>query len=215
MRAPSTRRKNTIKRTPTLGDIDEKEREDDDGNALPLVAPPASPASSDLPLTPYSRLWKKPNHGMSSASTPTIPSSPNQLEGRSVKGQIRSVGLTEITKRCAHAFPVGMTHREFVDRYWEPLAALGISEGSNQERVEQTRTAMGLGDHDVVLGQDKVHLLLHSAVVVSENFRRLSFRTRPSRGSRARFCGPILTRILRIKPTAFSCGPRRSFPWGI
>ena len=75
-----------------------------------------------------------------------------------------------------------MTHREFVDRYREPLAALSISEGSNQERVEQTRTAMGLGDHDVVLGQYKVRLLLHSVVVVSENFHRLSFRTRPSTG---------------------------------
>ena len=79
-----------------------------------------------------------------------------------MKGQIRSVGLTEITKRCAHAFPVGMTHREFVDRYREPLADLGISEGSNQERVEQTRVAIGLSDHDVVLGQYKVCLQLHS-----------------------------------------------------
>ena len=93
-------------------------------------------------------------------------------------------------------FPVGMTHWEFVDRYREPLAALGISEGSNQERVEQTRTTMGLGNHDVVLGQYKVHLLLHSMVVVSENFCRLSFCTRPSRGLRARLCRPILTRIL-------------------
>jgi chitin synthase len=87
---------------------------------------------------------------------------PNQLEGRSVKGQVRSVGLPEITRRCAQAFPVGMTHREFVDRYREPLAALGISEGSNQERVEQARIAMGLSDHDVVLGQYKV-CLLHPA----------------------------------------------------
>ena len=84
-------------------------------------------------------------------------------------------------------FPVGMTHQEFVDRYRESLAALGVFEGSNQEGVEQTRTVMGLGDHDVVLGQHEVCLLLRLAVVVSDISRRLSFRTGPSRDSRTSY----------------------------
>lgn len=77
-----------------------------------------------------------------------------------MKGQVRSIGLSEVARRCANVFQVGMTHREFVDRYRDPLATLGVVEGSNQERVEQTRTSMNLDDHDVVLGQYKVRCML-------------------------------------------------------
>jgi len=42
---------------------------------------------------------------------------PNQLEGRSVKGQVRSFGLTEIAKRNVNVFEVEMTPKEFCRRY--------------------------------------------------------------------------------------------------
>ncbi|KAI6155803.1 hypothetical protein BKA82DRAFT_3958603, partial [Pisolithus tinctorius] len=41
----------------------------------------------------------------------------NQLEGRSVKGQVRSSGLVGVAKRNACAFEVGMTPDEFCQRY--------------------------------------------------------------------------------------------------
>ncbi|KAF9236596.1 hypothetical protein BU15DRAFT_8264, partial [Melanogaster broomeanus] len=44
---------------------------------------------------------------------------PNQLKGRSVKGQVRSLGLPEITKRNVNMFEVGMTPDEFCGRYKE------------------------------------------------------------------------------------------------
>ncbi|KAG1764677.1 P-loop containing nucleoside triphosphate hydrolase protein [Suillus placidus] len=83
---------------------------------------------------------------------------PNQLEGRSVKGQVRSLGMTEIAKRNVNMFEVGMTPEEFCQRYRDPISALGISEGTPRERVEQTRTALPLKEWDVVLGQYKAFL---------------------------------------------------------
>jgi chitin synthase len=86
---------------------------------------------------------------------------PNQLEGRSVKGQVRSAGLPEIARRCVNTFEVNMTPEEFCDRYREPLAELGVTEGSYPEQVEQSRTALSLQARDVVLGQHKVGQRLH------------------------------------------------------
>jgi chitin synthase len=81
---------------------------------------------------------------------------PNQLEGRSVKGQVRSVGLAEIAKRCGNFFEVNMTPEEFCERYEIGLEAGGVVEGGPIERVQQARTAFGLAEADVVLGQHKV-----------------------------------------------------------
>jgi chitin synthase len=85
---------------------------------------------------------------------------PNQLEGRSVKGQVRSVGFSEIARRCVNMFEVGMTPGEFCERYREPLEALSVTEGDPRERVQQARTALSLNERDVVLGQHKVGKLL-------------------------------------------------------
>ncbi|KAF8414678.1 hypothetical protein L210DRAFT_3367580, partial [Boletus edulis BED1] len=51
---------------------------------------------------------------------------PNQLEGRSIKGQIRSLGLTEVSKRNVNVFEVGLTLDEFCTRYGEPMAKMGV-----------------------------------------------------------------------------------------
>ena len=81
---------------------------------------------------------------------------PNQLEGRSVKGQVRSAGLPEIARRSVNTFEVNMTPEEFCDRYRVPLGEIGVIEGSHQEQVEQSRTAFSLKERDIVLGQHKV-----------------------------------------------------------
>ena len=45
------------------------------------------------------------------------------------------------------------------DRYREGLTAGGDTEGHEREMVGQARTAFGLGDKDLVLGQHKVGML--------------------------------------------------------
>ncbi|KAJ8090580.1 hypothetical protein PM082_018137 [Marasmius tenuissimus] len=80
---------------------------------------------------------------------------PNQLEGRSVKGQVRSFGLAEIAKRCGVVFEVNMTPDEFCERYEEGVAEVGVVEGAEKERVQQARTALGLEGMDTVLGNQQ------------------------------------------------------------
>ncbi|KAG1818874.1 glycosyltransferase family 2 protein [Suillus variegatus] len=126
MRAPSTRRKGTIKRMPTLREsgVDEQDREDDDitasaGSGTPCVAGEFRSALDTL----FETLGDTQNWYL-----------PNQLEGR--------LGLAEIAKRNVNVFEVGMTPEEFCQRYRDPILALGILEGTPRERVEQTRTAL-------------------------------------------------------------------------
>ena len=81
---------------------------------------------------------------------------PNQLEGRSVKAQVRSVGLSEIARRCVNVFEAMMTPDEFTDRYRPLLSSVGVSEGDSRSQVEQARGALGLQERDVVLGMSMV-----------------------------------------------------------
>jgi chitin synthase len=53
-------------------------------------------------------------------------------------------------------FEVGMTPREFCDRYREKLAGVGIIEGESREQIERATATLGLKDNDLVLGQYKV-----------------------------------------------------------
>jgi len=157
MRAPSTRRKNTVKRPPTLGEIDEKDRDDDDApstslnNSSPCVAGEFRSALDTLFGT-----LEETQPWYVFCLNPSDAQLPNQLEGRAVKGQIRSMGLPEISRRCVNVFEVGMTPREFCDRYREHIADMGVMDGDTREQVEQMRTAIGLAESDLVLGQYKV-----------------------------------------------------------
>ncbi|KAH9984858.1 glycosyltransferase family 2 protein [Russula vinacea] len=172
MRNPSTRRKNTVRRAPTLGDVEEKERDDDDAgpttlnNSSPCVAGEFRSALETL----FDTLEETQSWYVFCVN-PNDSQLPNQLEGRSVKGQIRSLGLTEIARRCVNVFEVGMTPREFCDRYREKLAGVGITEGESREQIERARGVLGLKDNDLVLGQYKV-FLSHSAFHHLEDFLR-------------------------------------------
>jgi len=81
---------------------------------------------------------------------------PNQLEERSVKGQVRSMGLAEIAKRCV--FEASLTPREFCERYKDGLEEVGAGTAGwgDRERVEQAKRAFGFEDAELVLGQQKV-----------------------------------------------------------
>ena len=154
MRAPSTRRKKSVKRLPTLGE-DDKDGDDDAAEpptgGIPCVAGEFCSALDTLFQTldetqPWYVFCINPNDAQL----------PNQLEGRGVKAQVRSSGLPEIAKRSAVVFEANMTPDEFCDRYKDQIGVLGIIEGTPSERIEQARTALGLEAQDVVLGQYKV-----------------------------------------------------------
>jgi chitin synthase len=63
-----------------------------------------------------------------------------------------------MARRCVNVFKVGMTPEEICNCYRDGLTAGGVTEGHDQEMVAQARTAFGLGEKDLVLGQHKVGL---------------------------------------------------------
>ena len=77
-----------------------------------------------------------------------------------MKGQVKAVGMTEMARRCINVFEVGMTPEEFCDRYRDGLTVSGVTKGHEREMVVQARTAFGLGEKDLVLGQHKVGMFI-------------------------------------------------------
>ncbi len=162
MRAPSTRRKNTIKRMPTLkenNDVDEKEREEEDAGASggqPCVAGEFRQALDVLFETlEDTQSWYV------FCINPNDSQMPNQMEGRSVKAQVRSVGLSEIARRSVNVFEAMMTPDEFTQRYQSTLQSVGVTEGNSREQAEQARTALNLQERDIVLGMSMVRVGYH------------------------------------------------------
>ena len=165
MRAPSTRRRSGIKKMPTLkegvgiGDGEERDREDDDAGVSASASYGGTPCVAGEFRAALDTLFETLDETQPwyiFCINPNDTQLPNQLEGRSVKGQVRSIGLSEIGRRCVNVFEVGMTPDEFCERYREGLEGGGVVEGNVQERVQQARTAFGLSEADVVLGQHKV-----------------------------------------------------------
>ncbi|KNZ82292.1 Chitin synthase 8 [Termitomyces sp. J132] len=165
IRAPSTRRKHTIKRLPTLregGDgADEKEEAEE-------VSPGGTPCVAGQFKAALDTLFETLDEAQAwfvFCINPNDSQLPNQLEGRSVKGQVRSVGLVEVAKRSINVFEVGMTPEEFCERYSAGLEAAHLSEGEALDKIQQARTTFGLTERDLVVGQHKVflsHLAFHT-----------------------------------------------------
>ena len=180
MRAPLTRRKNTIKRMPTVNeftDVEEQEREEDENNPpTATLTGGASPCVAGEFKSALDTLFETIEETQSwyvFCVNPNDSQLPNQLEGRSVKGQVKAVGMTEIARRCINVFEVGMTPEEFCDRYRDGLTASSVTQGHERELVGQARTAFGLGEKDLVLGQHKVctfHFSYQSVNTLSQVF---------------------------------------------
>ncbi|KAI6130624.1 glycosyltransferase family 2 protein [Pisolithus croceorrhizus] len=167
MRAPSTRRKNTVRRMPrdntaagTTPTIIEEEREDEDVTTSQNTGTPCVAGEFCAALDTLFNTLGDTQNWFVFCINPNDSQLPNQLEGRSVKGQVRSAGLVEVAKRNACVFEVGMTPEEFCQRYRDPMGKvlLGDGDGTPVEQIERMRAALGLGDTDVVLGQHKVFL---------------------------------------------------------
>jgi chitin synthase len=163
MRAPSTRRKQTIKRkpgagaAPAAGDIQEEDGTgaDDDGPAdgIKCVAGEFQSALDTLFNTlDDTHAWYV------FCINPNDSQLPNQLEGRGVKAQVRSIGLSQMARKQGVVFEASMSPQEFCDRYHDYLKVLGVSAGGDPTAsVNDTREALGLGELEIVIGQFKVY----------------------------------------------------------
>ncbi|KAF8141128.1 P-loop containing nucleoside triphosphate hydrolase protein [Boletus edulis] len=161
MRTPSTRRKGTVKRMATLREdsaVEEQEREDNDAPNSSSGLTPCVAGEFRAALGTLFETLSETQSWFVFCANPNDSQLPNQLEGRSIKGQIRSLGLTEVSKRNVNVFEVGLTLDEFCTRYGEPMAKMGVMDGSAKEKVEQTGNVLGLQETDIVLGQYKVFL---------------------------------------------------------
>ncbi|KAF8121277.1 P-loop containing nucleoside triphosphate hydrolase protein [Boletus edulis] len=161
MRTPSTRRKGTVKRMATLREdsaVEEQEREDNDAPNSSSGLTPCVAGEFRAALGTLFETLSETQSWFVFCANPNDSQLPNQLEGRSIKGQIRSLGLTEVSKRNVNVFEVGLTLDEFCTQYGEPMAKMGVMDGSAKEKVEQTGNVLGLQETDIVLGQYKVFL---------------------------------------------------------
>ncbi|KAJ7036193.1 glycosyltransferase family 2 protein [Mycena alexandri] len=173
MRAPSTRRKGTIRgrgagapATPLSpgGGAGEDIPEDEEvGAASASTGAVAGEFRAALDTLFATLSETQPWHVF--CINPNESQLPNQLEGRSVKGQVRSANLTAVAARCGggekggvRVWEVGMTMGEFVERYGGEESAWAAGGGSEGEKVERARMEAGLGETDVVVGVHKVYL---------------------------------------------------------
>lgn len=132
MRAPSTRRKQTIKRkpgagaTPAAGDIQEEDSvaaaADDGGPAMDGIKCVAGEFQSALD-TLFNTL-DDAHAWYVFCVNPNDSRLPNQLEDRGVKAQVRSLGLSQMTRKQGVVFEAGMSPQEFCDRYRDYLRYL-------------------------------------------------------------------------------------------
>ncbi|KAL7424340.1 hypothetical protein Q5752_000022 [Cryptotrichosporon argae] len=170
VRAPSTRRK----RGPKLSVVDE----DDDtvgggnnegaaGNQLQCVAGQHAQAISTLLASvDQAQAW------FAFCLRPNDSQIPAQIETRSVRSQIRALGLVELAQRQQTASEVRLTHAEFCERYDNEFEehAIGAA-ASDADRIRDLMRVMKLGEGDLRIGSTRV-FLSHSV------FRRLEDRVR-------------------------------------
>jgi chitin synthase len=159
MRAPSTKRKQTVRRAGTQkrrgGDGAIAEEEDDDApNSIKCVAGEFS-ASLDLLL----ETLDETESWFVFCVNPNDSQLPNQIEGRAIKAQARSLSLADVAKKSATILEVNMTFAEFFERYNDTLVLSGAGDaggGVVADRIALVKQAVGLGPNDIVVGQNKV-----------------------------------------------------------
>lgn len=160
MRAPSTKRKQTIRRAGTQkrkGDGAIAEEEDEDApNEIKCVA-----GEFNTSLTLLLETLDETESWFVFCINPNDSRLPNQMENRGVKAQIRSMGLSEVAKKNAVVLEVNMSFAEFRDRYGDVLRqanASGLTDNPTAAEAAQIASAMGLGSKDIIVGNTKVFL---------------------------------------------------------
>lgn len=165
MRAPSTRRKKGRK-LPSVTEEGNDDEDDDDqvgggndgtvaGKELQCVAGQHAAALDTLLSTfdqaqPWYVFCLRPNDSQLAA----------QVETRSVKSQIRALGIPEIAQRLQTVYEVRMTHKEACERYADEFAARGIPEGpAYVDRLQDLKRVLKLSDSQMGMGTNRVSLL--------------------------------------------------------
>jgi chitin synthase len=201
MRAPSTRRKGTVRRArKEMEGIEEKEDDEDVTSPFgggekdrdnytrdvgqqakdkdtPCVAGEFRSALDTLFETlqetqPWFVFCINPNDSQL----------PNQLEGRSVKGQVRASGVAGVARRNGVIWEANMTFEEFGERYRGVLQEAGLEDVFGNEQGEARDRALAeafssevkknFGDaKDVVLGKTKVFLSQRALRALEDKLR--------------------------------------------
>ena len=161
MRAPSTRRK----RGPVLQAIIEGDPGDADyvgggndqtgaGQTLQCIAGQHWSAVTNLLETfEHAHAWYifcvKPNDSHLSF----------QMDIRTTRFQIRSLGITELALRLKGSCEIRMTHAEACDRYQEEFTIRGIAEGlPDSQRLADLQRVLRLSDDQMAIGSTRVSL---------------------------------------------------------
>ena len=161
MRAPSTRRK----RGPVMQAIIEGDGGDTEavgggndetaaGQTLQCIAGQHWSAISTLLGTfEHAQVWfifcLKPNDSHLSL----------QMDIRTARFQIRSLGITELAIRLKGSCEIRMTHSEACDRYHDELTIRGIADGlPEKQRLADLQRVLRLNDNQMAIGSTRVSL---------------------------------------------------------
>ncbi|KAK4689794.1 chitin synthase, partial [Tremellales sp. Uapishka_1] len=163
MRAPSTRRKKSLKLTAVEeedAEVGGGNNEGSAGHELQCVAGQHWSALDTLLSTfdqaqPWFVFCLRPNDSQL----------PSQVETRSVKAQIRSMGLTEMAQRLQIHYEVRLSHQEACKRYSEEFSVKAIPEGPPEvERLGDLKRVLKLNDSEMAIGVNRVflsHVVFH------------------------------------------------------
>jgi len=82
-----------------------------------------------------------------------------QMDIRTARFQIRSLGITELAIRLKGSCEIRMTHSEACDRYHDELTIRGIADGlPEKQRLADLQRVLRLNDNQMAIGSTRVSL---------------------------------------------------------
>ncbi|KAH6903325.1 chitin synthase 8 [Coprinopsis sp. MPI-PUGE-AT-0042] len=201
MRAPSTRRKGTVRRArKEMEGIEEKEDDEDVtspfgggekdrdnytrdvGQQAKDKDTPCVAGEFRAALDTLFETLQETQPWFVFCINPNDSQLPNQLEGRSVKGQVRASGIAGVARRNGVLWEANMTFEEFGERYRGVLQEAGLEDVFGNEQGEARDRALAeafanqvtknVGDSkDVVLGKTKVFLSQRALRALEDKLR--------------------------------------------
>jgi len=189
LRAPSVRRTNrtggTIRRGNTLrkgsgkyggGEKEDDESDDDGGDEGGLTAAEAKKKSDGIrciagefrsALDTLVETLDETKTWFVICLRPNDNQLPNQMEGKTVKEQIKSYCIPEMTLKLINEYSVNMTYEEFCERYasvgvLSAASMYGATGGEAKQKFAAAKDVMSWSDNEASAGRVKV-FLSHSA----------------------------------------------------
>lgn len=204
MRAPSTRRKRGPRLSAVTEEGDDSEKNVGGGNDEGLAGTHLQCVAGQhyQALTTLFSTFDQAQPWFIFCLRPNDSQLPGQVETRSVKAQIRSMGLTEVTQRMRFNYEVRMTHQEFADRYYDEFAERAIgNQAAVGDRLRDFKRVLQLSDAHMAIGASRV-FLSHEA------FHRFEDRLREQEGLEL----PRHLEVPQSRSDPFAPGLRSSSP---